>query len=190
LKAGRLWGRAREAVGRRRSVARGAFIGLEVLAALITIAVVAVGLINHFGASGTTELPGEGKRIVAFQQVANRICTEHRNNVRRAFAEAPNRIERLGYLSRAIGWDINDLESITPPPARAMDFQEEISVRRHTGPELLALQRAIELHRLGEEAKVFATLQVLEVRSRELSRAAGIVRCMQILPPASLLIRR
>lgn len=188
MKAGELWGRTRGAIRQRRNIARGAFIGLEALAALITIGAVAIGLVNHFDSSSPTELPGEGKRIVAFRQVANRICTEHRGNVHRALAEAPDRIERLGYVSRAIGWDVNDLESVTPPQVRAEDFLAEVSVRRRTGPEVLALQRAIELHRPDKEAEAIASLEALGVQSRELSRSAGISRCMQILPSASRLI--
>ena len=188
MKAGELLGQIREAIGQRRGTARSAFIGLEALAALITIGALAVGLVNHFDSSGPTELPGEGKRIVAFRQVANRICTEHRGNVHRALAEAPDRIERLGYVSRAIRWDVNDLESITPPQVRAKDFLSEVSVRRRTGSEILALQRAIELHRLSEKAEAIAELEALEVQSRELSRSAGISRCMRILPSPSQLI--
>lgn len=179
--------RIREAIRRRRSTAGGALRVIEAIAAVITIAVVAIGLAHHFDSSDAAKLPGEGKRIVAFRQVANRICTEHRGNLRRALAEAPNRIERLGFISRAIGWDINDLESITPPPSRADAFLAEVSVRRRTGPEVLALQRAIELHQLGGEAKAIGALETLERQSREHSRSAGIIRCMRVLPPISQL---
>jgi hypothetical protein len=92
---------ARELLGRQRGVARGTLIVLEALAALITIAVVVVGLVNHFDSQSAVAIPGEGKRIAAFQQVANRICTEHRGNVDRALAGANNRVERLSFLARS-----------------------------------------------------------------------------------------
>jgi hypothetical protein len=163
-------------------------VSLEALAALITVGAVVVALVNHFNSEPVAALPGEGKRIVAFRQLANRICTEHRGNVSRAFTEANNRIERLGFLARAIGWDVNDLESITPPPSRSDDFLEEIAVRRHAGVQVLALQQAVELHRLDRKARAIAALEALERESIEFSRGAGIVRCMQILPPAPQLI--
>ena len=141
--------------------------------AVLTIALVAIGLAQHFDASDGSTIPGEGKRIVAFRQVTNRICTEHRDNLHRALAEATHRIERLAFLARAIGWDVNDLESITPPPSRATAFLAEVSARRRTGPEVLTLQRAIELHRLAAEARVIAKLEGLERQVREQSRSAG-----------------
>jgi hypothetical protein len=171
----------------RKGATGGALRAVEAVAAVITIAAVVVGLAHHFDSNDVARVPGEGRRIVAFRQVANRICTEHRGNLRRALAEAPNRIERLGFVSRAIGWDVNDLESITPPPSRASVFLAEVLVRRRAGPEVLALQQAIELHRLGDKATDIAKLEALEAQSRELSRSAGIVRCMRILPPISRL---
>lgn len=169
-------------------IARRTLVSLEALAALITVGAVVVALVNHFSSDSLTGLPGEGKRIVAFRQVANRICTEHRGNVNRAFSEADNRIERLSFLARAVGWDVNDLESITPPPTRSDDFLKEVEVRRRAGTQVLALQQAMELHRLGRKADAIASLEALERESIEFSRAAGIARCMQILPPASRLI--
>lgn len=179
----------RDAIRRRRDVAHGALLTVEAIAAVITVAVVVIGLVNHFSSSKTAEIPGEGKRIVAFRQVANRICTEHRANLHRALIEASDRVERLGFVARAIGWDINDLESITPPPSRADDFLTEISVRRRAGPKILGLQQAIELHRLDREAKAIAALESLEMQSTELSRSGGIVRCARILPPIPALMR-
>jgi hypothetical protein len=173
---------------RKRGAARGTLIALEALAAVITIAVVAIGLINHFDSGQVATTPGEGKRIVAFRQVTNRICTEHRGNVHRALAEANNRVERLSFLARAIGWDVNDLESITPPPTRSSDFLEEVAVRQRAATQVLALQQAVELHRLGEKARAIAALEGLELKSIELSRGAGIVRCLQILPPIDQLL--
>ncbi len=156
---------------------------IEAVAAIATVAAIAIGLVNHFTAPGEAKLPGEGKRIVAFRQVANRICTENRQNLHRALAEAGSRLERLGFVARAIGWDVNDLESITAPPTRFDAFVAEVAVRKQVRPEVLALQRAIELGDQGGKAKAIAELGTLESASRELSRESGIVRCMRILPP-------
>jgi hypothetical protein len=93
-------------------------------------------------------------------------------------------------IARAVGWDVNDLESVTPPPSRSGDFLEEVSVRRRARTQILALQQAIELHRLDQKARAIAALESLERESIEFSRSAGIPRCMQILPPAPQLIRR
>jgi hypothetical protein len=49
------------------------------------------------------------------------------------------------------------------------------------------LQRAIELHRLDLEAEAISELEALEIQSRELSRSAGIIHCMRILPSTSRL---
>jgi hypothetical protein len=179
---------AKKRSARGRGIARGTLVSLEALAALITVGAVVVALVNHFNSEPTSALPGEGKRIVAFRQVANRLCTEHRGNVNRALAEADSRIERLSFLARAVGWDVNDLESITPPPSRSDDFLEEVGVRRRAATQVLALQQAIELHRLDRKAHAIASLEALERESIEFSRAAGIVRCMHILPPAPQLI--
>lgn len=178
---------AREALRRKRGVARGALVALEALAAVVTIAVVVIGLINPFDSKQAEAIPGEGKRVVAFRQVANGICTEHRGNVHRALVQAGSRVERLAFIARAIGWDVNDLEGITPPPVRSGDFLEEIAVRRRAATEVLALQQAIELHRLEKRARAIVGLEALERESTELSRSAGIMRCQQILPPISQL---
>lgn len=172
-----------------RGIARRTLTSLEALAALITVGAVVVALVNHFDSKPAPALPGEGKRIVAFRQVANRICTEHRGNVSRALAEAGSRVERLSLLARAIGWDVNDLESITPPPSRSNAFLEEVAVRHRAGVQIVELQQAIELHRVGRKAHAIAALESLERESIEFSRSAGIVRCMRILPPAPQLIR-
>lgn len=188
MKVGKGLRSVREALGRRREIAHGGLVALEAIAAVITIVVVAIGLIDHFDSGQTAAVPGEGKRIVAFRQVANRICTEHRGNVHRALVEAESRVEQLGFVARAIGWDVNDLESITPPPIRSSAFLEEVAVRRRAGTEVLALQQAVELHRLGKKARAITALEVLERESTELSRSAGIVRCQRILPPVPQLI--
>jgi len=162
---------------------------IEAVAAIATVAIVTIGLVNHFFPAGETTFPGEGKRVVAFRQVANRICTEHRRNLHRALVEAPNRVVRLGYVARAIGWDLNDLESITPPPTKFDAFLAELATRRQTRSEVLALQRAIELGDQGGEASAIAALERLDDESRELSRESGVIRCTRVLPAIRELIR-
>jgi hypothetical protein len=162
---------------------------VEAAAAIVTIAAVAIGLVNHFTSDPARTFPGEGKRIVAFRQVANRICTENRGNLHRALTEAGSRVERLGFVARAIGWDINDLESITAPPTRFNAFIREVAARKRVRPEVLSLQRAIELGDRNTKTSAITNLDALEAESRELSREAGLVRCMRILPPIQELIR-
>lgn len=179
----------RDAIGRRRNVAHGALLAVEAAAAVVTVAAVAIGLINHFTSDPDPKFPGEGKRVVAFRQVANRICTENQGNMHRALIEARSRVERLGFVARAVGWNLSDLESITPPPTRFEAFLSEVAVRRHVRSQVLALQRAIELGDHGREASTIAELEALEAESRERSREAGLVRCMRILPPIGSLVR-
>ncbi len=162
---------------------------MEATAAIVTVAAVAIGLANHFTSDPARTFPGEGKRVVAFRQVANRICTENQGNLRRALVEAGSRVERLGFIARSIGWDINDLESITAPPTRFDAFIGEVAVRKRVQPEVLSLQRAIELGDRSTKASAITNLEALEAESRELSREAGLVRCMRILPPIQELIR-
>lgn len=179
----------RGAINRRRGIARGALLWVEAAAAIATVAAVAIGLVNHFTSEPDPKIPGEGKRVVAFRQVANRICTENRGNMRRALVEARSRVERLGFVARGIGWDVNDLESITPPPTRFDAFLGEVAVRRQVRPELLALQRAVELGDRSMEAEAIGALESLEAESRELSREAGLIRCLRILPPIHNVLR-
>ncbi len=176
-------GRIKEAIARRRTIARGALFWLEALAATVTVAAVAIGILNHFTADPEQKFPGDGKRIVAFRQITNRICTENQGNMDRAFAEGRSQVERLGFMARGIGWNLNDLESITPPPSRFDAFLSEIAVRRRVRPTILELQRAIELGDSAHRAEAIAALESLEAESRELSREAGLIRCMRILPP-------
>lgn len=182
MEGGRLQ-KLREAIGRRRGIARGALLWLEAAAAIATVAAIGIGVINHFTSTGDAKLPGEGKRVVAFRQVANRICTENKDNLRKALAQGRSRVERLGFVARAVGWDVNDLESITPPPSRFDAFLAEIAVRKRVRPEILALQRSVELGDQSQEASAIAALEELEAESRELSRESGTVRCVRILPP-------
>lgn len=182
-------GAFRGAIARRRGIAHGALLWIEAAAAIATVAAVAIGLVNHFTADPDPKFPGEGKRIVAFRQVANRICTENRGNMHRALVEGRSQVERLGFVAKGIGWDLNDLESITPPPTRFDAFLAELTVRRRVRPAVLALQRAVELGNRSMEARAIGAIETSEAESRELSRETGLVRCVRILPPIHALTR-
>jgi hypothetical protein len=175
---------------RRGRVARGALLAVEAIVAIASLTGLALGLVHHFETDGSAAVPGEGKRIVAFRQVTNRICTEHRGNLHRALDEAGNRIQRLDFVARAMRWDVNDLEGVTPPPSRAKDFLDEVAVRRQAGPAVLSLQQALESRGSAHLARAIARIASLEGESREFSRSAGIVRCMKLLPATSVLVRR
>jgi hypothetical protein len=69
---------------------------VEAAAAIATVAAVPIGLVNHFTSNPATTFPGEGKRVVAFRQVANRICTENRGNLHRALMEAGSELSASG----------------------------------------------------------------------------------------------
>jgi hypothetical protein len=181
--------RVRDALDRRRGAARGALLWVEGAAAIATVTAVGIGLVNHFTTHPSQQFPGEGKRVVAFRQLANRICTENLGNMHRALTEGQSRVDRLGFVARGIGWDLNDLESITPPPSRFGAFLSEIAVRRRVRPEVFALQRAVELGDRGGEASAITALEASEAESRELARQAGLVRCMRILPSITELMR-
>jgi hypothetical protein len=122
--------------------------------------------------------------VVAFRQVANRICTENRGNMHRALKEARSRIERLAYVARALGWDLNDLESINAPPTKFEGFLAELATRRQLRTEVLVLQKSIELGDRGQFSTAIANIEELEAESRELSREVGIIRCIKAAPNA------
>jgi hypothetical protein len=152
------------------------------------IVALVLGVWHHFDSQSPVPLPGEGKRVVAFRQLANRICTENRQNQQRAQAQSASRVERLGYSARALGWDLHDLEAITAPPTRFDFFVSEVKVRARAEHRLLALQDAIESGDGDGRATALANLRTLETESHELSREAGITRCMRILPPLPTLV--
>jgi hypothetical protein len=152
-----------------------------ILAIAGTIALV-IAVWHHFAPTEPTTYPGEGKRVVAFRQVANRICTENRTNMIRALKEARSRVERLAYVARALGWDLNDLESITAPPTRFDGFLAELATRSQERAEILVLQQAIELGDEDQTSGAVASIRELETESRELSREVGIVRCAKAAP--------
>src|ERR1700733_90797 len=130
-------GRLKELLLRqRRPFGRLKFTLESILVIAGTVALIAAAW-NHFEAKGTATFPGEGKRVVAFRQVTNRICTENRTNMQVAMAEAGSRVERLAYVARALGWDLNDLEGITAPPTRFDGFLDELATRRQLRTEVL-----------------------------------------------------
>jgi hypothetical protein len=165
----------------RRPFGRVKFTLESILVIAGTVALI-LGIWHHFESKNTPTFPGEGKRVVAFRQVTNRICTENRGNMGAALAEARSRVERLAYVARALGWDLNDLEGITAPPTRFDGFLDELATRRQLRGDVLALQRSVELGERGDEAASIANIERLESESRELSREIGIVRCISALP--------
>jgi hypothetical protein len=171
---------------RRRAAGRLKFTLEWILAIAGTIAL-AIAIWHHFESNGPTTFPGEGKRVVAFRQVTNRICTENRDNMSRGSREARSRIERLAYVARALGWDLNDLESITAPPTKFDGFLAELATRRQLRAEVLVLQKSIELGDQGDVSGAIANIEVLEGEMRELSREVGIVRCSKAAPNARVL---
>jgi hypothetical protein len=107
----------------------------------------------------------------------------------RALREARSRIERLAYIARALGWDLNDLESITAPPTKFEGFMAELVARRHLRAKVLVLRKSIMLGDRGEASGAMAAIEKLEAESRELSREVGIVRCIKAAPNARGLAR-
>ena len=103
----------------------------------------AIGIVNHLVPQHSKPVLPEGRQIVAFRQLANRICAESTQNMKRAFAAARPRIELLGFLSRATSWDVEDLTSVTPPPSRAAAFAAEVSGRRRIAGDLLDLREPL-----------------------------------------------
>jgi hypothetical protein len=168
---------------RRREVAGRLKFTLEWILAVAGTIALAIAIWHHFQ-SGPETFPGEGKRVVAFRQVANRICTENRDNMHRALKGGRSRAERLGYVARALGWDINDLEGITAPPTKFEGFLAELATRRQLRAEVLDLQKSIELGDRGQVSGAIANIEELEAESRELSREVGLVRCIKAAPNA------
>jgi hypothetical protein len=145
---------------------------------------------HHFDSQSPAALSGEGKRVVAFRQLANRICTESRRNIRRAANQRVPDSKRLDYTGRALRWDLSDLEGITAPPTRFDSFVAEVKVRARAERKVLALGNAVASGDGARQAESIASLRSLEIESHELSREAGISRCMSILPPLQTLVGR
>jgi hypothetical protein len=117
---------------------------LESILLVAGIVALVLAIWHHFDSQSPAALPGEGKRVVAFRQLANRICTESRQNQRRAQSRNASSVARLGFSARALGWDLRDLEGITAPPTRFNFFVAEVKVRARAEHDVLALQDAIE----------------------------------------------
>jgi len=181
--------RLRESLLRQRRAAGRVKFALEWILAIAGIVALVIAILHHVDSKDAVVFPGEGKRVVAFRQVTNRICTENRSNMHRALAEASSRIERLAYVARALGWNLGDLESITAPPTRFDGFLAELATRKRLRTQVLSLQKAIELGDHSDEADAIANIRDLEAESRELSRESGIVRCMTVLPDPRQLMR-
>ena len=174
--------RLRAVVKRRLVLASRLKFALESILAIAGAVALALAVWHHFMPTQPAPATGEGKRAVAFRQVANRICTENKINMAAAQKRARTRVERLGYMARALSWDLNDLESITAPPVKFDDFLDEVAVRQQLRDELLALQRAIELGDSEGQAAAIGAIEQLGIESREISREAGIVRCITVVP--------
>jgi hypothetical protein len=157
--------------------------GVEFFTAAVTAGVVLAGLAHHFldGGAGQRSYPGEGRRIVAFRQVADRICEENRGNMHRAFDEARNSSQALAYARRALGWDMHDLTSVTPPPTMIEDFLSELATRRHLQADL----RRIKLTGKNSHQPLLSLtddIKAAEVESTEISSKLGLPNCGQVLP--------
>jgi hypothetical protein len=173
----------------RRPLGRLKFTLESILALAGTLALI-LALWHHFDSRGASAFPGEGRRVVAFRQLANRICTENRQNQLRAEADGESRVTRLAFAARALGWDVRDLEGVAAPPKRFVSFVAEVGVRARAERAVRALQDAVESGDGAREATAIARLRSLETESHELSREAGIARCMRILPPVPALVGR
>jgi hypothetical protein len=131
---------------------------------------------------GPASPPFEGKQIVAFRQLSNRICTENHEELEQALPEAHSRVQLLAYLSRGTGWGINDLESVTAPISLTEHFTEEIAVRRQIEEALLDIQRAGETGELAVKSAAIGEVVSAEDAAREVNRELGLRRCAPVLP--------
>jgi hypothetical protein len=159
-----------------------AFVALEVVAAVASIVVVGIGLIDRLTPSASAPALPEGRQIVAFRQLASRICVESAQSMRRAFEGARTQSEALGSLSRATLSGVDDLSGVTPPPSQAEAFARYVLMRRHIASQLLDLQRTVEIGDKVSQVKVEANLVEAEARSSALSRSLRLKRCTPVLP--------
>jgi hypothetical protein len=158
--------------------------GVEFFTAVVTAAVVLAGVFHHFfdGGRGQRSYPGEGRRIVAFRQVANRICEESTDNMGRAVNQAKSPSQLVSFLHRAAGWDLHDLTTVTPPPTMIEDFLDEVALRRHARADLAQLEAATSDHNRTAESKIAVDLRRTEAESAEASGTLGLSKCTRILP--------
>jgi hypothetical protein len=156
---------------------------LGTIASVIAIAGVGIAAYGALQPSQSQATLPERRQIVAFHQVANRICSENTQAMNRAFPAAHSHSVLLAYLARATKWGIEDLSGVIPPSSAATDYVGEIEDRRHIADELLELQRAAENGDKARRARVQAKLVIGEARAIELNRSMKLVRCAPILPP-------
>ncbi len=155
---------------------------LGTIASVIAIAGVGIAAYRALQPSQSQATLPERRQVVAFHQVANRICSENMQAMDRAFPAARSRSELLAYLSRATKWGIEDLSGVIPPSSVAMDYVGEIEDRRHIAGELLDLQRAVESGDKAGRARVQAKLANGEARAIELNRSMRLIHCAPALP--------
>jgi hypothetical protein len=171
-----------ERPNRLRRFFRGVPPVLGIVASVIAIGGLAVGAVKALQSDPGRPVLPEGRQIIAFHQVASRICTENTRALRRAFPAARSRIELLAYLSRATGWGIDDLSGVTPPPRMEAGFAEEIENRRSIERDMLDLQKTIETGDQTGKARIGVELAADEVLARDLSHSLGLPRCAPVLP--------
>ena len=156
---------------------------LGVIASVIAIGGVTLGIYKALTASGdSASAASEAKQVVAFHQVANRICEENQQALERAVPEANSRVQLLAFLSRGTGWGINDLESVTAPPSLAAAFTEEISLRRTIEEALLEQQQAGETGDLVSKAEAVGAIGAAEEAGTEVDHELGLRNCSPVLP--------
>lgn len=156
---------------------------LGVIASVIAIGGVTLGIYRALTAGGdSAPAASEANQIVAFHQVTNRICEENQQALERAVPEATSRVQLLAFLSRGIGWGINDLESVTAPPSLAAAFTEEISLRRAIEEALLEQQQAGETGDLVSKARAIGAIGAAEETAAEVDHELGLRKCASVLP--------
>jgi hypothetical protein len=159
-----------------------AFVALEVLAAVASIVVVGIGLIDRLTPSASAPALPEGRQIVAFRRLANHICEDGAAGMRRAFGAARRHGGGLSGVSRAATAAVGDLSGVTPPASQAEGFASYVLLRRHIAARLLDLQRAVEVGDKVSRVRVEADLVVAEARSARLSKSLHLRRCAAVLP--------
>lgn len=166
-----------------RVLPRRGTIFLEFFTAAVTAAALVVGLGHQLfgGGNGQRSYPGEGRRIVAFRQVANRICEENLQNMRRAREEANGTTQLLSFVHRAIGWDLHDITTITPPPTIIEEFLDEVAVRRHIGTDIDRLRKSLASGNASAETRVLVDLRKSEAQSAEMSARLALPKCRRVV---------
>jgi hypothetical protein len=156
---------------------------LSVIASLIAIGGVAFGLYKALTAGGgTASASSEAKQIVGFHQVTNRMCDENLRALGRAVPEAHSEVQLLAFLSRGVGWGVNDLESVTAPVSVTETFAEEIHLRSEVEDALLEEQRAGETGDRSRKSEAVGLITTVEESAVRLDHEMGLRQCGAILP--------